>query len=192
MEDNEGHMNLTREEYQLAERARTDDAAFSVLYERYFHKIYAYIFRRLGDRDMTEDVVSVTFEKVFLHLDKFKPGGGGTFQAWVYRIATNAVIDYVRKEKHTIPIDPQELPEDIHPQSDGVHDMIRLEDTESVHRAVKKLPDRYQEVIQLKYFSQLSNIEVAEVLNLSPNNVGVLLSRALKKFSEVYTAHENT
>lgn len=190
MEDNEGHMSLTREEYQLAERAKTDDAAFSLLYERYFPKIYAYIFRRLGDRDMTEDVVSVTFEKVFLHLEKFKPGGGGTFQAWVYRIASNAVIDHVRKEKHTVPVDPQELPEEIHPQTDGVHDMIKLEDSEAVHRAIKKLPDRYQEVIQLKYFSELSNIEVAEVLNLSPNNVGVLLSRALKKFHESYTTSE--
>ncbi len=192
MEDNEGHMSLTREEYQLAERARTDDAAFSLLYERYFTKIYAYIFRRLGNREQTEDVVSVTFEKVFLHLDKFKPGGGGTFQAWIYRIATNAVIDYIRKEKHTISMAPEDLPEEIHPTTglDATHEMIKLEDSESVQRVIKKLPQRYQEVIQLKYFSELSNIEVAEVLQISPNNAGVLLSRALKQFSEQYKRHE--
>ncbi len=194
MEDNEGHMSLTREEYQLAERAKTDDAAFSVLYERYFPKIYAYIFRRLGNREQTEDVVSVTFEKVFLHLEKFKPGGSGTFQAWIYRIATNAVIDHVRKEKHTISMAPEDLPEEIHPTNglDATHEMIKLEDSESVQRAIKKLPDRYQEIIQLKYFSELSNIEVGEVLNISPNNAGVLLSRALKKFHECYSENEKS
>lgn len=192
MEVNDGHMNLTREEYALAERARTDDAAFSLLYERYFPKIYAYIFRRLGNREQTEDVVSVTFEKVFLHLDKFKPGGGGTFQAWIYRIATNAVIDYLRKEKHTISMAPEDLPEEIHPSTglDATQEMIKLEDSEAVQRVIKKLPQRYQEVIQLKYFSELSNIEVAEVLQISSNNAGVLLSRALKQFSQMYTSSE--
>ncbi len=192
MEVNDGHMSLTREEYALAERARTDDAAFSLLYERYFPKIYAYIFRRLGNREQTEDVVSVTFEKVFLHLDKFRPGGGGTFQAWVYRIATNAVIDYIRKEKHTISMAPEDLPEEIHPSTglDATQEMIKLEDSEAVQRVIKKLPQRYQEVIQLKYFSELSNIEVAEVLQISPNNAGVLLSRALKQFSQMYTSSE--
>ncbi len=192
MEDNEGHMSLTREEYALAERAKTDDAAFSLLYERYFPKIYAYIFRRLGNREQTEDVVSVTFEKVFLHLDKFKPGGGGTFQAWIYRIATNAVIDYIRKEKHTIAMAPEDLPEETHPTTglDATTEMIKLEDSESVQRVIKKLPQRYQEVIQLKYFSELSNIEVAEVLQISPNNAGVLLSRALKQFHSYYMETE--
>jgi RNA polymerase sigma-70 factor (ECF subfamily) len=192
MELTEDHMSLTREEYALAERAKTDDAAFSLLYERYFPKIYAYIFRRLGNREQTEDVVSVTFEKVFLHLDKFKPGGGGTFQAWVYRIATNAVIDYIRKEKHTISMAPEDLPEEIHPTTglDATHEMIKLEDSEAVQRVIKKLPQRYQEVIQLKYFSELSNIEVAEVLQISANNTGVLLSRALKQFSQLYTSSE--
>lgn len=190
METNEGHMNLTREEYALAERAQTDDEAFSLLYERYFPKIYAYIFRRIGDRDTTEDIVSMTFEKVFLHLNKFKPGNGGTFQAWVYRIATNSVIDYVRKEKHTVATDPQNFPEEIHPIHDELHDVIIRQDRESVQRAIQLLPARYQEVITLKYFSELSNIEVAEVLGISANNAGVLLLRALKQFQKHYIATE--
>ena len=189
MDMTEGHMSLTREEYALAEKAKTDDAAFAILYERYFPKIYAYVFRRLGDRDTTEDIVSQTFEKVFLHLDKFKPNAG-TFQAWVYRIATNSVIDHVRKEKHTVAVDPQEFPEEIHPVTDGIHEMIKTEDREAVQRAIKKLPDRYQTVINLKYFSELTNIEVAEVMGISPNNAGVLLSRALKQFHTYYVMNE--
>lgn len=189
MDMTEGHMSLTREEYMLAEKAKTDDQAFAILYERYFPKIYAYIFRRLGNRDATEDIVSVTFEKVFLHLDKFKPNSG-TFQAWVYRIATNSVIDHVRKEKHTVAVDPQDLPEEIHPLTDGVHEMIKTEDREAVQRAIKKLPERYQTVLNLKYFSQLTNIEVSEVLGISPNNAGVLLSRALKQFHVYYVNNE--
>jgi len=190
MDMTEGHMSLTREEYMLAEKAKTDDQAFAILYERYFPKIYAYIFRRLGNRDATEDIVSVTFEKVFLHLDKFKPNSG-TFQASVYRIATNSVIDHVRKEKHTVAVDPQELPEEIHPHTDDAQDLIiKIQDRAAVQKALLKLPERYQRVIELKYFSQLTNIEVAEVLGISPNNAGVLLSRALKQFHVYYEENE--
>ena len=87
---------------------------------------------------------------------------------------------------------PEDLPEEIHPTTglDATHEMIKLEDCESVQRVIKKLPQRYQEVIQLKYFSELSNIEVAEVLQISPNNAGVLLSRALKQFQTYYTKDE--
>ena len=87
---------------------------------------------------------------------------------------------------------PEDLREEIHPSTglDATQEMIKLEDSEAVQRVIKKLPQRYQEVIQLKYFSELSNIEVAEVLQISPNNAGVLLSRALKQFSQMYTSSE--
>jgi len=185
MEGIEGHMSVTQEEYTLAERAKTDEAAFTFLYERYFPKIYAYVFRRVGVRDITEDIVSATFEKVFLHLEKFKPGGGGTFQAWIYRIATNQVIDHVRKEKRVIITAPEDFPEQTHPLSNDMEELIRKEDAITVKKAIEKLPTRYQEVITLKYFSELTNGEVAEILNISPNNAGVLLSRALKQLQKV-------
>lgn len=185
MEAEHAHMSVTQEEYVLAERARTDEAAFTMLYERYFPKIYAYVFRRVGERDTTEDIVSATFEKVFLHLEKFKPGGGGTFQAWVYRIATNQVIDHVRKEKRVIITAPEDFPEESHPLSNDMEELMKRQDAEVVRKALQKLPERYQEIINLKYFSELTNIEVAEVLDISANNAGVVLSRALKQLQTV-------
>lgn len=185
MEAENAHMSITQEEHQLAERARTDEAAFTQLYERYFPKIYAYVFRRVGERDTTEDIVSATFEKVFLHLNKFKPGGGGTFQAWVYRIATNQVIDHVRKEKRVIITAPEEFPQDSHPPTNDMQELMEKQDAEALRHAIQKLPVRYQEAINLKYFSELTNIEVAEALDISPNNAGVLLSRSLKQLQSV-------
>ena len=139
----------------------------------------------MGTRDTTEDIVSATFEKVFLHLEKFKPGGGGTFQAWVYRIATNQVIDHVRKEKRVIITAPEEFPEESHPLTNDMEDLMKAQDAEQLRKALEKLPVRYQEAITLKYFSELTNIEVSEILDISPNNAGVLLSRAIKQLQSV-------
>lgn len=185
MEAESAHMSVTQEEYVLAERAKTDEAAFTQLYERYFPKIYAYVFRRVGTRDTTEDIVSATFEKVFLHLEKFKPGGGGTFQAWVYRIATNQVIDHVRKEQRVIITAPEDFPEQNHPLTNDAEELMKRQDAETVRKALTQLPERYQQIINLKYFSELTNMEVAEVLDITANNAGVLLSRALKQLQAV-------
>ncbi len=177
-------MSVTQEEYTLAHRAKTEDAAFTLLYERYFPKIYAYVFRRIGQVQTTEDIVSATFEKVFLHLDQFKPGSG-TFQAWVYRIATNQVIDHIRKHKRVILVAPEDFPEPLHSAQDDVEEIIKKQDAEAIRTGIQQLPERYQKVITLKYFSQLSTLELAEILNISPNNVGVLVCRALKKLQHV-------
>ncbi len=175
----------------LISHAQTDDRVFCDLYDQFFDPIYAYTIRRLGDRDTAEDVVSATFEKVFLHLDRFDKQRG-TFQAWIYKIATNEIIDHVRKMKRIAVTDPHDMVQDVAGTSqDALSVVIRHDESERVRIVLRRLPVRYQEILQLKFFSELSNGDIAEILEVTVGNAGVLLHRALERFHKEYTAYEH-
>ncbi len=178
--------NLSLEdEAEIVEKAREDDAAFEILYSHYFPKIYGYIFKRVGNREETEDLVSTIFIKVFSNLDKYQRRDC-KFSAWLYRIATNSLIDYYRKagRKKEIGIEHVEDWPDLNDQP--ANEVMINEQSKEVQALIKKLPDRYQEVIQLKFFAQLDNQEIAEVMKVSVNNVGVLIHRSLEKFKQIH------
>lgn len=174
------------EEMELVERAKTDEAAFGVLYNRYFPKIYGYIFKRLGNREAAEDVVSTIFLKAFCNLKKYQPQACG-FSAWLYKVAGNCLIDYYRqtgRRPATTPLDETfEL-------ADGEPNPMLLAQSAEERVIVKKvlaaLPERYQKVLDLKFFGEFSNLEIAEILETSTNNTGVLVYRALKEFAKIY------
>lgn len=172
-------------EVDLIEKAKTNDAAFVDLYNIYFPKIYGYVVRRTGQREMAEDIVSVVFIKVFTNLKKYKYQDC-SFSAWVYKIATNSLTDHYRKTARHREIMPEEMPE-IKDDKQNITEAIELEGDKAVVRAViKQLPVRYEEVLNLKFFAELSNQEIAASLNIKANNVGVLIHRALTAFERTY------
>lgn len=173
-------------------QATTDDRVFCDLYDEFFPKIYAYTIRRVGDRDIAEDIVAATFEKVFLHLERFDPGQG-TFQAWIYRITTNQIIDHTRKMKRVVVTPPEAMPDKATPAHTDAMSVMMVDESEADVRAVlARLPERYQRILLLKFFSELSNQEIAGTLAITPINAGVLLHRALKRFHTLYTDYETT
>jgi len=97
---------MLEHEAELVERAKTDDRAFTILYDYYFPKIYGYIYKRVGNFDLAEDLVSSIFLKVFTNIGAYKEQGY-SFSAWVYRIATNKLIDHYRKagQKKVVSLD---------------------------------------------------------------------------------------
>jgi len=185
-------------ELELVERAKTDDAAFGVLYEHYFSRIYSYIIKRTGSREVSEDILSETFMKAFLNLKKYEHKGY-TFGAWLYRIATNKLIDHYRKagRNQEVPFalkndDDEEVemdPADYHAASNPEFVTSQVMDQESVQIVLAKLSPKHQEVIHLKYFAEMSHEEIAETIGTTESNARVLLHRALKKFSEEYQDH---
>lgn len=176
------------DELQLIERAKTDDWAFSILYETYFPKIYGYVLKRVGNREEAEDIVSQTFLKMVEKLKSFKSGQGSSFKSWIYTIATNSMLDYFRKlKKHkTEPVEQhlEIASKEFNPQERS----IQTEEQKKVFHTISLLPKKYQNLLTLKYYSDLEHEEIAETLGVTINNLGVLLHRALKKFREVYNA----
>lgn len=172
---------------ELAVRAATDQAAFTDLYNAYMDPIYRFVMKRVSHKETTEDIVSDIFRKVFLSLKRFDPSRA-SFRTWIYRIATTTIIDYYRSNANPSrrPIAELSEAESLADPSDSPHEeMLSEEQKVRVHACMEQLPEKYHSAVQLKYFSELSNQEIADVLQVSPNNVGVILHRALRKLETI-------
>lgn len=174
-----------QEERRLVERAKTDRAAFVELYQRYLPKIFGYVFKRCGHRPTAEDIVSQTFLKAFAALpnyqDRYCPIG-----AWLYRIATNGLIDHYRRvgSRREVAL---EQAEGLPVPTLAVGEQLDAErDRALVRTIISTLPPLDQQVIQLKFFAELSNTEIAQIMGRTVNHTGVLIYRALQRAHRAY------
>ncbi len=166
-------------EEELCKRMKNgDDHSFEILYERYFEKIYAFIVRRVGAREIAEDLVSNIFMKAFASRARFI--WKTSFKSWLYQIASNTLIDHYRSHKSTVSFNPE-----VHTEPSEQPSTNQEIDTASLRQMLNsvllKLDSRTQTVIQLKFFGEYDHQEIANMMNISANHVGVLLFRGLKK-----------
>ena len=169
-------------EIDLVERAKTDEKAFKELYDYYFARIYGYVIKRVNYREMTEDIVSETFMKAFVNLNKYQYRGV-SFGAWLYRIASNLIVDHYRQSKKIIESSMEELLE--MPSNSNTEILANTGfDQVQVNKLLDQLDDFERNIIELKFYAQLSNIEIGDIAELNPNNVGVIIYRVLKKLKK--------
>ncbi len=182
MDDSNNNIDSQMEQ-ELVERAKTDDLAFGELYNIYFPKIFGFVYKRVGQKQTCEDIVAEVFMKVFTNLKEYRHQGT-SFGCWIYKIATNKLIDYYRG-RGSKTVAAAELPEIVAKENieEQIGQKIQLE---KVQKIICELPENYQEVINLKFFAELSNQEIAKIMKISENNAGVLIFRALRKFREEY------
>lgn len=166
------------EEELVQQMKRGDNRAFEILYERYFESIYRFVVRRVGSHETAEDLVSSVFMKVFVAKDRFV--WKDSFKCWVYRIANNTVIDFYRTRKTTVAFE-EEKHDVAAPAQNPANEIDRAKLRLLLDGVLSKLDPRSQTILQLKFFSDLDNQEIAEALHLSANHVGVLLHRGLKQ-----------
>ena len=172
------------EEQKLVEVARKDPEAFGKLYDLYFDAIYRYVFRRISDRETTEDIVSQTFFDALNKISKFK-FRGFPFSAWLYKIAHNNVLQHYRKTKGRETVNLDSITELKDSKINIKKDFAQGEKREVMQVALRKLKEKEQEIILLKYFEEFSNQEIANILNLSANNVAVRVHRALTSLEKI-------
>lgn len=165
---------------ELVARARRDPGAFSALYRRYVDRIYAFAHRRTWTREAAEDVTAATFERAYRHLDRFDTAGAG-FGPWLYRIASNELVDHYRREGRSKSRRGQRalraLADD--PVVDDVERIEREEEVRAMLAALADLRPRYQEALTLRYLSGLSADEAARAMGCSKPVLAVTLHRAL-------------
>jgi RNA polymerase sigma-70 factor (ECF subfamily) len=179
----EGKNNLENEA-EIVGRAKTDDAAFEILYNHYFPKIYGYVFRRIGNREAAEDIVSNVFLKVFSNLKKYEDRGF-TFGSWVYRIATNSLMDHYRRNKPGMEVELEEKDGENFSDNNQITSVEQKQDRAAIEKVLQKMPERYREIINLRFFAELEIEEIAVTLKISKPHASVLLHRALNKFKSV-------
>ena len=186
----EANRKFLENELILVEQAKTDDQAFSALYDFYFPKIYYFILKRVGHRETAEDLTASIFLKAFSNLKKFKVEHSYSFCAWLYRIATNSLTDYYRRQSRKTEINLDSIVEPSDQRPDIVQGIAAVSEGKIVRQALLELDGREREALELKFFAELSNLEIAATLNLSANNAGVIIYRALKKFKAIYQKYD--
>lgn len=157
---------------------------FSDLYNQYFPKVFAYVYGRVQHKDVSLDIVSDVFEKAFLKKKSLR--SPESFGSWLFTIARNEVSSHWRKEKPAAKAAQEVAWEnELHHQPRGPEETIlHKERLDALSVLVRQLPRREQEIIALKFDAELTNREIAAVLNTSEVNVRVTIFRALRKLRE--------
>lgn len=165
-----------------------DQVAFTSLLDMYWNEVYGFMLKRTENEKDAEDITIETFSKAFDKLNNYNPEF--QFNTWLIAIAKNVHIDALRKKKITPFIEISD--EENHPMYNVADTTPTIEDkliTEQnlsrLLRYIKELKPHYQEVIQLRYFQELSYQEIAEQLNEPLSNVKVKLLRAKKLLAEI-------
>jgi len=169
----------------VAQQAIDDDNAFDELYEHFFPRIYNLIYARVKNSSVADDIVSDVFEKLVEHLGSFD-STKASFTTWLSRIATRTLTDYYRWQSHrqnvewndvfSPSVDEKERPEGQLLVKEGKSELLM---------ALGKLSEREQRIIELKFWGEMSNKEIAETLDVSAANVGVILFRAMGSLRKI-------
>ncbi|WP_312857728.1 RNA polymerase sigma factor [Bacillus haikouensis] len=145
-------------------------------YQEYSDAIYRFIFLMVGDHEQAKDLTHDTFLKAYYHLNHFK--GKTSDKNWLYRIARNVTIDFMRKRKpiHYLADSFKAFPSN----DNSPEKMMQLgEAEEQLYQALRKLKRTYREVIILRKIKELSIRETAEVLGWKESKVKTTLFRGL-------------
>ena len=179
-----------QEELNLVQRARQgDQEAFAQLYETHFDKIFRYVVLKIRKQTEAEDMTQQVFVKAYESIGSYQPQGV-PFTAWLFRIAHNQMVDYVRKEskKPTVPLD-ESLP--IMDDSDLEHDVEIKIEMEKVVLATKQLTKAQREVISLRFAGGLSITEAARTMRKSEGAIKALQHSAILSLRKTLLAGEN-
>lgn len=180
-------MESAREQALVAD-ARADPAAFGELYDFYLPRIYGFIARRVEDRSVAEDLTSTTFERALgaIRRDDFV---NASFGGFLYRVASNAVVDHARRARRTVPLGVRASDLDEAGDRDAAEQLgddsaarafAAAIDRDALRRAMVRLPATHRQVILLRYYDGLEPHELAAALGCSRQTLAVKVHRALR------------
>ena len=165
-----------------------EQKAFKKLLDKYWSEVYGFILKRTENETDAEDVTIETFAKAFDKIHSFNPEF--QFNTWLIAIAKNVHIDHIRKRKSNLFVEFDE--QDNHQAFQIIDESLSKEDEiileqnlAQLLRFIKMLKPHYQEIIQLRYFQELSYQEIADHLGDQLNNVKIKLLRAKKLLYEL-------
>jgi RNA polymerase sigma factor, sigma-70 family len=164
---------MTDEEL-VALYADGNNAAFDVLLNRYKSRIHSYIYFIVRNRDLAEDIFQETFVKAIVTIKQGRYVENGKFKAWITRIAHNLIIDNYRQERSENTISNDDVEADLFNNvklCDGTIEdrIVQNQVLSDVKKLVEHLPDNQREVLEMRYYQDLSFKEIAEITGVSIN-----------------------
>ncbi|MFZ0034633.1 MAG: sigma-70 family RNA polymerase sigma factor [Sedimentisphaerales bacterium] len=178
-----------QEELNLVQRARQGDhEAFAQLYESHFAKIFRYVVLKIGNQAEAEDMTQQVFVRAYESIGSYQ-WQGVPFSAWLFRIAHNQMVDYVRKQskKQTVSLD-ESLP--IPDDSDLEHEVEVKIEMEKVVLAAKQLTKAQREVVSLRFAGGLTITETAKAMRKSEGAIKALQHSAILALRKTLLAGE--
>lgn len=169
----------------LAVLVRTkNQELYRELVERYQEKIVKYITYLINDRNQALDVAQEVFLKAFINLWGFNPSL--KFSSWIYRIAHNEAINFIKKSKKEILFEPENFPEVEDTKNDILVDLKNKELAEFINKGLSRLPLNYREPLALYYLEEKSYQEISDILRQPINTIGVNIMRGKKILRSIF------
>ena len=173
---------------KIEKAKKGDQIAFTFLLDHYWNEVYGFMLKRTENETDAEDITIETFSKAFDKISTYN--SEFQFNTWLIAIAKNVHIDMLRKKKTSLFIDITE--EDEHQAYSVVDDSNSAEDELIIEQNlaqllqyIKQLKPAYQEVIQMRYFQEMTYQEMAEQIDEPLNNIKIKLLRAKKLLAEI-------
>ena len=170
------------------EKAQTgDQVAFTFLLDFYWNEVYGFMIKRIENETDTEDIVIETFSKAFDKIATYNSEYG--FNTWLIAIAKNVHIDMLRKKKSSLFVDNNDdsnFENTIVDESPTAEDELIIEQNlAQLLLCIKQLKPAYQDVIQMRYFQEMTYQEIADQLEEPLNNIKIKLLRGKKLLAEI-------
>jgi RNA polymerase sigma-70 factor (ECF subfamily) len=167
------------DEQGLLERAsRADPEALGALYDRYVGRIYSYIYHRVGQADLAEDLTAQVFARM---LEAIQEGRAWrtSFSGWLYRIAHNLVVDHYRRRGRATFVELEEAQPIVADEGDPVRKVEARLESEHLRAALAKLTEEQAQVIALRFLDEFSIAEVAAMMDKTEGAIKALQYRAV-------------
>lgn len=166
------------EEWETIQAAQRDAAAFRPLYDRYYPPIFRFIFRRTENEALTSDICAQVFYSALQKIEKYTYKGV-PFSAWLYRIASNEVVQHFRNQKkvRTVSLEAHHLGDLVEEEYKGGNEQLIA----GMLTALNELPEKDMQLIELRFFEQRPFKEIAGILEITENNAKVKTYRILDK-----------
>jgi RNA polymerase sigma-70 factor (ECF subfamily) len=167
-----------QQEYAILERSKRSPRAFGELYERYFDRIFNFIYRQIDDEDVTADLCSQTFLSALRNVNRYE-FRGVPFSAWLYRIASNEVNKYYRKKKRDNVFSLEEVR--VRELMEQTHEIWDEEILQKLLVYLKSLPTDMLQVLELRFFEDKDFKEIAFILDITESGAKMRTYRALDR-----------
>ncbi len=156
---------------------------FQVYYDQYKHKIFSYLYYRSGrNKGLAEDLTADVFLKALQKFSTYNPEK--SFQAWIFAIAHNHLVDHFRKNRTTVNLDDVENV--VESSSDPKSSLSRRVATEEVEQLLQELSDEEKEILLMRYHQELSMKDIADTVERPEPTVRVIVHRAIEKMRKRY------
>jgi RNA polymerase sigma-70 factor (ECF subfamily) len=155
---------------------------FAEKYQQFFPRVFAYVYGRVHNVQVAEDMVSEVFERAFLKMSSLR--NDDAFATWLFTIARNVVTSHSRRRGRESAVDPDILKSVVASNVSVENEVLVREEVQAVVDCLRTFPQREQEIVALKFDAELTNGQIASVMSLSEANVRVILFRTLRKLRE--------